>query len=241
MLISVRNLCKEYNNEGVVTKALCGVSFDIDKGEFVAVMGPSGSGKSTLMQILGLLDRSTGGKFFFEGKDVENLSEDHLALIRNQEIGFVFQAFNLLPRTTVYENVELPLLYDERGESRREIEEKVRNALAAVNLIERINNYSNQLSGGEQQRVAIARALVNDPALILADEPTGNLDSKNGLQIMRILQKLNSEGHTIVMVTHETYTSEHAKRILTMKDGSLVSDEMVKRRRMADGEEKLLK
>ena len=241
MLISVRNLCKEYDNEGVKTKALCGVSFDIDKGEFVAIMGPSGSGKSTLMQLLGFLDRVTAGQYFFDGRDTKNFSDDELAYFRNQKIGFVFQSFNLLPRTTVFENIELPLIYDERKESQSLIKQKVEDALKAVSLESRINNFSNQLSGGEQQRVAIARALVNDPALILADEPTGNLDSKNGLQIMKILQKLNDEGHTIVMVTHETYTSEHAKRIISMLDGNIVKDELVKNRRIADGEERLLK
>jgi putative ABC transport system ATP-binding protein len=241
MLISVRKLCKEYDNEGVITKALCGVSFDIEKGEFVAIMGPSGSGKSTLMQLLGFLDRPTDGQYFFEGRDTKNFSDDELAYFRNQKIGFVFQSFNLLPRTTVFENVELPLLYDERQESQSLIKQKVEQALKAVSLEQRINNFSNQLSGGEQQRVAIARALVNDPSLILADEPTGNLDSKNGLQIMKILQKLNDEGHTIVMVTHETYTSEHAKRIVEMLDGNVVRDRLVAKRRIADGEEKLLK
>jgi len=241
MLISVRNLCKEYDNEGVKTRALCGVSFDIDKGEFVAIMGPSGSGKSTLMQLLGFLDRPSDGQYFFEGRDTKNFSDDELAYFRNQKIGFVFQSFNLLPRTTVFENIELPLIYDERKESQSLIKQKVEDALKAVNLENRINNFSNQLSGGEQQRVAIARALVNDPSLILADEPTGNLDSKNGLQIMKILQKLNDEGHTIVMVTHETYTSEHAKRIISMLDGNIVKDELVKKRRIADGEERLLK
>lgn len=241
MLISVRKLCKEYNNEGVITKALCGVSFDIEKGEFVAIMGPSGSGKSTLMQLLGFLDRPTDGKYYFEGNDTAKFSDDDLAYFRNQKIGFVFQSFNLLPRTTVFENVELPLLYDERKESPSLISEKVHEALRAVDLEHRIGNFSNQLSGGEQQRVAIARALVNDPALILADEPTGNLDSKNGLQIMRILQKLNREGHTIIMVTHETYTSEHAKRIIKMLDGNVVEDVKVTKRRFADGEEELLK
>jgi putative ABC transport system ATP-binding protein len=241
MLISVRNLCKEYDNEGVKTKALCGVSFDIKEGEFVAIMGPSGSGKSTLMQILGFLDRPTDGNYLFEGKNTKNFSDDDLAFLRNQKIGFVFQSFNLLPRTTVFENIELPLIYDERKESQSLIKKKVEEALKAVNLEERINNFSNQLSGGEQQRVAIARALVNDPALILADEPTGNLDSKNGLQIMRILQKLNDDGHTIVMVTHETYTSEHAKRIISMLDGDIVSDKLVKNRRIAGSGEKFLK
>ncbi|MDD3487642.1 MAG: ABC transporter ATP-binding protein [Candidatus Moranbacteria bacterium] len=241
MLISIKNLCKEYDNEGVVTKALCGASFDIKAGEFVAIMGPSGSGKSTLMQLLGFLDRPTGGRYFFEGKDTKNFTDDQLAYFRNQKIGFVFQAFNLLPRTTVYENVELPLIYNEKSDSQAKIKERVQSALRSVGLEERMYNFSNQLSGGEQQRVAIARALVNDPALILADEPTGNLDSKNGLQIMKILQSLNNEGRTIVMVTHETYTSEHAKRIISMLDGTIVKDELVKRRRIADKEKGLLK
>ena len=241
MLISVKNLCKEYDNEGIVTRALCGVTFDIADGEFVSIMGPSGSEKSTLMQLLGFLDRPTDGEYFFQGKDTKNFSDDDLAFLRNQKIGFVFQSFNLLPRTTVFENVELPLLYDERKESRGLLNRKVHDALRSVNLENRISNFSNQLSGGEQQRVAIARALVNDPALILADEPTGNLDSKNGLQIMRILQRLNNDGHTIVMVTHETYTSEHAKRIIQMLDGKVENDYLVKKRRIADGEEELLK
>ncbi len=241
MLISIKDLGKEYDNEGVITKALGGVSFDIKAGEFVAIVGPSGSGKSTLMQILGFLDRPTSGEYFFEDKNTKNFSDDELAYLRNQKIGFVFQSFNLLPRTTVFENVELPLIYNERKESRDFIRRKVNQALQAVNLEHRLNNLSNQLSGGEQQRVAIARALVNDPALILADEPTGNLDSKNGLQIMKILQRLNSEGRTIAMVTHETYTSEHAKRIIQMLDGKIVNDYIVKNRRIADGEEKLLK
>jgi putative ABC transport system ATP-binding protein len=241
MLISVKNLCKEYDNEGVITKALCGVSFDIKEGEFVSIMGPSGSGKSTLMQILGFLDRPTSGEYFFEKKNTKNFSDDELAYLRNQKIGFVFQSFNLLPRTTVFENVELPLVYDDRKESQSLIRQKVKSALKAVNLEDRIFNLSNQLSGGEQQRAAIARALVNDPALILADEPTGNLDSKNGLQIMKILQELNNQGHTIVMVTHETYTSEHAKRIISMLDGNIVKDELVKKRRIADQGERFLK
>lgn len=241
MLISVHNLCKKYDNEGVTTEALRGVSFSIEKGEFAAIMGPSGSGKSTLMQIIGLLDRPSSGEYFFEEKNIQTLTDDELALIRNQSIGFVFQSFNLLPRTTVFENVELPLLYDERSDSRKNIEKRVGEVLEAVGLGNRINNFSNQLSGGEQQRVAIARALVNDPAIILADEPTGNLDSKAGLQIMKILQRLNNEGHTIVMVTHETYTSEHAKRIIQMLDGKIVADGPVEKRRIADGEKKLLK
>ena len=239
-LISVENLCKTYENEGVETQAMCGMTFSIEKGEFVSIMGPSGSGKSTLMQILGMLDRATDGSYLFEGKDVNDYTDDELAKLRNKKIGFVFQSFNLLPRTTVYENTELPLLYDEehieihnRG--------KVEKALEAVDMKHRINYLSNQLSGGEKQRVAIARALVNDPEIIFADEPTGNLDSKSGIAVMKILQELNNHGHTIILVTHETYTAQHAKRILQVKDGQIISDEPVKDRLIADGEGTLLK
>lgn len=235
MLISVRNLEKIYDNEGVKTPALRGVSFDIGKGEFVSVMGPSGCGKSTLMQILGLLDRPSGGSYILDGADVAKLDDDELARLRNRKLGFVFQSFNLLPRTTVAENVELPLLYD--ADPIGSNTDRVMEALRAVGIDHRASYFSNQLSGGEKQRVAIARALVNDPEVIFADEPTGNLDSKSGLQVMRILQDLNEQGRTIVLVTHETYTSEHAKRILTMKDGQIVGDEPVRNRRVAtDGE-----
>lgn len=235
MLISVRNLEKIYDNEGVKTPALRGVSFDIGKGEFVSVMGPSGCGKSTLMQILGLLDRPSGGSYILDGADVAKLDDDELARLRNRKLGFVFQSFNLLPRTTVAENVELPLLYD--ADPIESNTDRVMEALRAVGIDHRASYFSNQLSGGEKQRVAIARALVNDPEVIFADEPTGNLDSKSGLQVMRILQDLNEQGRTIVLVTHETYTSEHAKRILTMKDGQIVGDEPVRNRRVAtDGE-----
>lgn len=238
-LISVRDLSKTYESEGVETKALDGVSFSIEKGEFVSIMGPSGSGKSTLMQILGLLDRSTGGAYLLDGKDVTGFSDDELAVLRNRKIGFVFQAFNLLPKTSVYENVELPLLYDD--EVMEDNDAKVRAALEAVGLSHRVEYLSGQLSGGEKQRVAIARALVNDPEIIFADEPTGNLDSKSGLQVMRILQHLNDEGKTIILVTHETFTAEHAKRILRVMDGRLVADEPVKDRRFADGRDDFLK
>lgn len=239
-LISVQNLCKTYDSEGVKTTALCGVSFVIEKGEFVSIMGPSGSGKSTLMQILGMLDRPTDGQYLFEGRDITKFEDDELALIRNKKIGFVFQSFNLLPRTSVYENTELPLLYDE---DHIEIHnrEKILSALKAVGMEHRVEYLSNQLSGGEKQRVAIARALVNDPQIIFADEPTGNLDSKSGLAVMRILQKLNDEGHTVILVTHETYTAQHAKRTLIMKDGSLVSDQPVENRLIAGKESDLLK
>ncbi len=239
MLISVRDLEKTYENEGVKTPALRGVSFDVGKGEFVSIMGPSGCGKSTLMQILGLLDRPSGGTYLLDGNDAAGYGDDELARLRNRKLGFVFQAFNLLPKTSVAENVELPLLYDDDPLERNET--RVTEALRAVGIDHRAGYLSNQLSGGEKQRVAIARALVNDPDIIFADEPTGNLDSKSGLQIMRILQRLNDEGRTIVLVTHETYTSEHAKRILTMKDGKIFSDEPVRNRRIATEGEALLK
>jgi putative ABC transport system ATP-binding protein len=235
-LIEVKNLCKTYKNDGVETCAMRGMNFVIEKGEFVSIMGPSGSGKSTLMQILGMLDRSTEGAYLFEGKNVNDYTDDELAKLRNKKIGFIFQSFNLLPRTTVYENTEIPLLYDE---NHLEIsnKQKVENALEAVGMSHRINYLSNQLSGGEKQRVAIARALVNDPEVIFADEPTGNLDSKTGLAVMKILQKLNDGGRTIILVTHETYTAEHAKRIIYIKDGIIIADDPVKNRRVArDGE-----
>lgn len=236
-IIKVENLCKTYENEGVKTQAVCGVSFEIKKGEFVSIMGPSGSGKSTLMQILGFLDRPTEGKYFFDGEDTEKFSEEKLSYIRNQKIGFVFQTFNLLPRTTVFENVELPLLYDHGETNREKAKDKVEKALKSVFMDHRINYLSSQLSGGEKQRVAIARALVNDPDVIFADEPTGNLDSKSGTQIMKILQKLNDRGHTIILVTHETFTAQHAQRILYVKDGQVIADDIVKERKVAeDGE-----
>lgn len=239
MLISVRNLCKEYDNDGVITQALCGVSFDIDKGEFAAIMGPSGSGKSTLIQLLGFLDRPSDGQYFFEGRDTKNFSDDELAYFRNQKIGFVFQSFNLLPRTSVFENVELPLLYDKTPDKNNK--KKAMDALHAVGMEHRKDYLSNQLSGGEKQRVAIARALVNNPEVIFADEPTGNLDSRSGLQVIKILQKLNNDGHTIILVTHETYTAEHAKRVIYMKDGEIVADDLVRNRRMAENENGFLK
>jgi putative ABC transport system ATP-binding protein len=238
-IIQIENLCKTYENEGVKTQAVCGVSLTIQKGEFVAIMGPSGSGKSTLMQMLGFLDRLTEGQYFFEGENTADFSEEKLAYIRNQKIGFVFQTFNLLPRTTVFENVELPLLYD-RGEiDDKDVQNKVEQALKAVSMEHRIDYFSNQLSGGEKQRVAIARALVNNPDVIFADEPTGNLDSKSGVQIMKILQELNEEGHTIILVTHETFTAQHAKRIVYIRDGQLEADDLVKDRKIAKEGERL--
>lgn len=239
MLIEALKLSKIYRNERVETPALLGATFQIEQGEFVSIMGPSGSGKSTLMQILGLLDRSTDGEYRIEGTDVTCLADDELARLRNEEIGFVFQAFNLLPRTSVFENVELPLLYNRKNTENTQ--ERVMSALEAVNMDHRAAFFSNQLSGGEKQRVAIARALVNNPKIIFADEPTGNLDSRSGLQVMRIFQKLSEEGKTIVLVTHEVGTAEHARRILRMMDGRIVSDELVTHQRFADREKTLLK
>jgi len=237
-LIEVKNLCKTYENEGVSTQAVCGVSFLAKEGEFVSIMGPSGSGKSTLMQMLGFLDRPTGGEYLLEGENTKDFSDDELAEIRNRKVGFVFQTFNLLPRTTVFENVELPLLYDK--DLSNDNSKKVLEALRSVGMEHRKDYLSNQLSGGERQRVAIARALVNDPSVIFADEPTGNLDSKSGTQVMKILQDLNDAGKTIILVTHETFTADHGNRIIRMKDGTIVSDEIIKTRRFAN-EEELLK
>jgi len=238
-MIEVRNLEKVYKNDAVETPALNGVSFKIKQGEFVAIMGPSGSGKSTLMHIMGFLDRPTSGVYRFEGKSIDELTDDELARIRNKRMGFVFQSFNLLPRTTVFDNVRLPLIYS--GFKKEEEEERVKKAIEEVGLSHRINFYPNQLSGGEQQRVAIARALVNNPSVIFADDPSRNLDSKSGKVIMALLQELNDRGHTVVLVTHERYTSEHAKRIIRLADGKIVSDEDVRQRRFAKDEKELIK
>ncbi len=231
MLIEIENLKKQYSSGDLVTKVLHGISFNIDFGEFVSIMGPSGSGKSTLMHILGLLDRSTSGVYKLEGRDVSSLNDDQLASFRNDKIGFVFQAFNLLPKTTVLENVILPLTY---SDDKRNMKERASKVLESVGLGHRLNYYTNQISGGEKQRVAIARALVNSPSVIFADEPTGNLDSKSGAQVMEILQKLNDAGNTIILVTHETATAEHAKRIIKIKDGIIISDEPVANRRFIE-------
>ncbi|MEA3464177.1 MAG: ABC transporter ATP-binding protein [Patescibacteria group bacterium] len=233
-LINIKNLKKEFVTGEVVTKVLRGLSFAIQKGEFVAIMGPSGSGKSTLMHILGFLDKATSGDYHFEGSDVTKLEDDELACLRNKKVGFVFQFFNLLPRTTVLDNVKLPLTY---STNKGDVNKRAKEVLESVGLGHRLNYFTNQISGGEKQRVAIARALVNNPSVIFADEPTGNLDSKSGVQIMEILQKLNQQGNTIILVTHETYTSEHAKRIIQIRDGLIVNDYMVDKRRVArDGE-----
>lgn len=222
-LIRTKNLCKTYENEGSKTVAVCGVSFVIQSGEFISIMGPSGSGKSTLMHLLGLLDRPTGGKYYLFGRDISTLSEDELARLRNEKIGFIFQAFNLLPRLTVYENIELPLIYG-ANLGAKERRERVMQALEDVMIEHRKDYYPNQLSGGEKQRVAIARALVNQPEIIFADEPTGNLDSRSGGQVMKILEELNEKGHTVILVTHETVTANYAKRILKVFDGAIVGD-----------------
>lgn len=226
MLISAKNIAKTYRTGDVVTPVLHDVDIEIKKGEFVAIVGPSGSGKSTLMHILGFLERPSKGSFTFEDKQVTHLSDDELAHIRNARIGFVFQAFYLLPRTTVLENVVLPLLYS-KTRDRHAQEKRAREALRAVGLEHRLGYLSNQISGGQKQRVAIARALVNDPALIFADEPTGNLDSRSGKNVMGIFAKLHQEGRTIVLVTHDKEVARHAERIITIRDGNIVSDERV--------------
>ncbi len=230
-MIEAHNLKKEYHGDSVVTTALDGVSFDIKEGEFVAIMGPSGSGKSTLMHIMGFLDRSSSGTYKFEGQKMDDLTDNELAYIRNEKMGFVFQFFNLLPRTTVFDNVRLPLIYTKISKEKKD--KRTKEAIESVGLSHRAKHYSNQLSGGEQQRVAIARAVVNHPSIIFADEPTGNLDSKSGQQIMEILEDLNDKGHTIVLVTHEKYTSEMAKRVIEFKDGKIVSDKIMDHRRHA--------
>ncbi len=229
-MISVSGLKKIYHDDGAETAALAGVSFEVEKGEFVAIMGPSGSGKSTLLHVLGFLDRPTGGQYVFSGKKMDDLSDEELAKVRNREMGFIFQDFNLLGRASVYENVELPLLYarEVEPEDRRKL---VESAVSAVGLAEKINVEAGNLSGGQKQRVAIARALVMNPAVIFADEPTGNLDSHSGAAVMEILRDLNKDGHTVILVTHETYTAEFANRILRLKDGLLESDEKVLKRR----------
>ncbi len=226
-VIEVNGLSKIYRTGEINTVALDNISFSISEGEFVAIMGPSGSGKSTLMHILGALDLPTNGEYILDGQNVENLTEDELSEIRNQKIGFIFQAFNLLPRTTTLKNVALPMLY--AGLKKEDAEEKAKKLLELVGLGNRLYHTSNQISGGQQQRVAIARALSMNPAILLADEPTGNIASAQAEEIMNIFKKLNSDGHTIVMITHEPDIAEFSKRIITIKDGKIISDKLNKK------------
>ncbi len=221
-LIKVSNLTKKYNTGIAETAALSDISFEINRGEFVAIMGPSGSGKSTLMHMLGALDTPTEGKYILDGADVSKLSDDQLAEIRNKKIGFVFQSFNLLPRTTSLKNVMLPLIYG--GIKKEERVYIATKYLEMVGLGDRLQHKTNQLSGGQMQRVAIARGLAMNPAILLADEPTGNLASVQGEEIMGIFKKLNDEGHTIIMITHEPDIAKHAARVITIRDGRIVSD-----------------
>jgi len=231
-MIEVHNLQKEYTEVETPTRALRGVTLSIEKGEFVSIMGPSGSGKSTLLHILSFLDRPTGGSYRFQGKSIDDMTDHELAQVRNKDMGFVFQSFNLLSRLSVYDNVEIPLLYSDVLPAKRRtfVEEAVR----AVGLEEKLHTEAGKLSGGQKQRVAIARALVTEPNIIFADEPTGNLDSKSGLQIMEILESLHDKGRTVILVTHETQTAEFANRIIKMKDGMLESDQAIAARRVRD-------
>ncbi|MDD5433328.1 MAG: ABC transporter ATP-binding protein [Candidatus Pacebacteria bacterium] len=233
-LIEIKNLEKTYNEGETETRALCGVSFDVKEGEFVAVMGPSGSGKSTLLHILGFLDRQTKGNYLFDGKELNEYTDNEAAKVRNEKMGFVFQSFNLLPRTSVLENVKLPLLYSSTPQSKWA--SMAKKAIEQVGLSHRLNHLTSQLSGGERQRVAIARALINEPKIIFADEPTGNLDSKSGSAVMEIVEKLNDQGHTIILITHETYTAQYAQRIITLMDGEIENDRKVEKRRKGKDE-----
>jgi len=222
-LILTEDLWKIYQLGTQQVKALCGVSISIASNEFAAIMGPSGSGKSTLMNLIGCLDTPTKGEYYLKGKAVSTLSENELARIRNQEIGFVFQVFNLLPRASAFHNVELPLIY--KGASKKEREKKVMNALEKVEMLDRMNHRPSELSGGERQRIAIARALVNEPSLLLADEPTGNLDSKTGQEILNLFHKIHAQGNTIIMVTHDRDIALQAQRIIYIKDGKIEKEE----------------
>lgn len=237
-LIELKDVHKSYWNEDLETVVLKGINLKIDAGEFVAIMGPSGSGKSTLMHILGFLDQATKGKYFFRGEDVSSKEEDELSEIRAIRVSFVFQAFNLLPRTTVEQNVMLPLLYHP-GIPEKERLPRVKKAIERVGLEDRSQYLTNQLSGGQQQRVAIARSLVTEPDVIFADEPTGNLDSKSGIAVMQTLQDLHDQGHTIILVTHESTTAQHAERIIRILDGSIEKDAKDFSRIIAKGKETL--
>ncbi len=234
-VISIRDLVKTYHVGEVTVRALRGASIDVDAGEFVAVTGPSGSGKSTLMHILGCLDRPTSGSYVLDGKDVSRMSKDELAIIRNRKIGFVFQGFNLLSRTTALDNVELPLLYNGASKMKTaERHKRAMDALEAVGLGDRFHHFPNQLSGGQQQRVAIARALVTDPTILLADEPTGNLDTRTSIEVMGIFQKLNVErGITVLLITHELDIAEYGTRLVRFRDGRIQIDQKITNRRDA--------
>lgn len=234
-ILETSRLSKTYVDEEVLTYAIKHIDFKLEKSEFVAIMGPSGSGKSTLLHILGLLDTPSDGKYFLMGEDTSKLSGEELALLRNKKMGFVFQSFNLMPKFSVFDNVKLPLYYSDVPD--KLWDDKVREAVKAVDLSDRLYYKASQLSGGEKQRVAIARALVNDPEIIFADEPTGNLDSKSGQIVMSILERLNDEfGRTVILITHESYTAGHAKRIVRLWDGEVQSDERVAERHKASKE-----
>jgi putative ABC transport system ATP-binding protein len=236
VIIRVENLTKVYDTGAIQVKALSNVSLSIERKEYVAIMGASGSGKSTLMNILGCLDRLTDGKYILDNVDVSTLSDNELAVIRNKKIGFVFQAFNLLPRLSALGNVELPMVY--AGLSKSDRRQKAKAALEKVGLGDRMHHRPNELSGGQKQRVAIARALVNDPAIILADEPTGNLDTTSSEEIMNIFEGLNNEGVTIVMVTHERDIAQHTKRAVVFRDGEIISDKQIENRIIRGGSSK---
>ena len=223
MLIDIRDITKVYVMGEEKVQALAGVTLGVERGEYSAIMGPSGSGKSTLMNLIGCLDTPTSGSYILNGKEVARMTDDELAAIRNQEIGFVFQTFNLLPRTSALQQVELPLVYG--GLSRKERRERAVQALTAVGLQDRMNHQPNEMSGGQRQRVAIVRALINNPSILLADEPTGNLDSQTGYEIMALFDELNSRGNTIVLVTHEEDIAAHARRIVRLRDGKIRDDQ----------------
>ena len=225
-MLEIKKIKKIYQMGKVKVEALRGVSFYIDKGEFVAIMGPSGSGKSTLMHIIGCLDQPTEGSFVIRGKDVSKLNDDRLAEIRNKSIGFVFQQYNLLSRTSILHNVEIPLIY--AGLKSKQRRKLAMQALESVGLSDRVKHKPNEISGGEKQRAAIARALINDPLIILADEPTGNLDTKTGEEIMKIFYKLHQQGNTVIIVTHEAEVARHARRIIHLRDGIIEKDEVKK-------------
>jgi len=235
-LIKLENIYKRYNRGELEVIALNDVNLSVEDGEFVAIMGASGSGKSTMMNILGCLDSPSEGSYFLEDEDVAVLNDSRLAEIRNKKIGFVFQSFNLLPKLSSQENVELPMVY--AGVSRKERSERAKEALGKVGLENRAHHKPNELSGGQRQRVAIARALVNNPAILMADEPTGNLDTKSTNEIMEIFQRLNDEGTTIVMVTHEVEVAQYCKRIVTFRDGRIISDKPVENRTIMGGADK---